>query len=43
MQQAAALKRLLLPEQMGELFKVLSLSKNVDMARSKSADLRYRL
>jgi len=43
MQQAAALKRLLLPEQMGELFKVLSLSKNVEMPRSKSADLRYRL
>jgi SAM-dependent MidA family methyltransferase len=43
MQQAAALKRLLLPEQMGELFKVLSLSKNVDMPLSKSADLRYRL
>lgn len=43
MQQAAALKRLLLPEQMGELFKVLSLSKNVEIPRSKSADLRYRL
>lgn len=43
MQQAAALKRLLLPEQMGELFKVLSLSKNVEMPLSKSADLRYRL
>lgn len=43
MQQAAALKRLLLPEQMGELFKVLSLSKNVEMPRSKSADQRYRL
>ncbi|WP_417550564.1 class I SAM-dependent methyltransferase [Methylophaga sp.] len=43
MQQAAALKRLLLPEQMGELFKVLSLSKNIEMPLSKSADLRYRL
>jgi SAM-dependent MidA family methyltransferase len=43
MQQSAALKRLLLPEQMGELFKVLSLSKKVEMPRSKSADLRYRL
>lgn len=43
LQQAAALKRLLLPEQMGELFKVLSLSKKVEMPRSKSADLRYRL
>ncbi|MBN45648.1 MULTISPECIES: class I SAM-dependent methyltransferase [unclassified Methylophaga] len=43
MQQAAALKRLLLPQQMGELFKVLSMAKNVEMPRSKSADLRYRL
>lgn len=41
--QAAALKRLLLPEQMGELFKVLSLSKQVTMTRSKTGDLRYRL
>lgn len=43
MQQAAALKRLLLPEQMGELFKVLSLSKGVTLPRSKTGDLRHRL
>lgn len=43
MQQSAALKRLLLPEQMGELFKVLSLSKDVTLLRSKPGDLRHRL
>ena len=42
-QQSAALKRLLLPEQMGELFKVLTLAKDVSLLRSKSGDLRHRL
>lgn len=42
-QQAAALKRLLLPDLMGEQFKVLSLAKELELPRSKSADLRYCL
>lgn len=43
LQNAAALKRLLLPDQMGEVFKVLSLVKEVTMQRSTIGDLRYRL
>ena len=43
LQNAAALKRLLLPDQMGEVFKVLSLAKEVTMQRSIVGDLRHRL
>lgn len=43
LQNAAALKRLLLPDQMGEVFKVLSLAKEVTMQRSVVGDLRHRL
>lgn len=44
LQQAAALKRLLLPEQMGELFKVLTLTKQLaPLPRLQPGDLRYCL
>jgi len=44
LQQAAALKRLLLPEQMGELFKVLTLTKQLaPLHRLQPGDLRYCL
>lgn len=44
LQQAAALKRLLFPEQMGELFKVLTLTKELaTLPRLRHGDLRYCL
>lgn len=44
LQQAAALKRLLLPEQMGELFKVLTLTRQLaTLPRLQPGDLRYCL
>lgn len=44
LQQAAALKRLLLPDQMGEIFKVLTLTKNLPLLpRLQQGDLRYQL
>lgn len=44
LQQAAALKRLLLPEQMGTVFKALTLSKNLSpLTRCQQGDLRWQL
>ncbi|MDT8310796.1 MAG: SAM-dependent methyltransferase [Methylophaga sp.] len=44
LQQAAALKRLLLPEQMGAIFKALTLSKNLPpLPRCQQGDLRWQL
>lgn len=44
LQQSAALKRLLLPEQMGAIFKALTLSKNLPpLPRSQHGDLRWQL
>ncbi len=44
LQQSAALKRLLLPEQMGGIFKVLTLSKNLQtLLRCQPGDLRWQL
>jgi SAM-dependent MidA family methyltransferase len=41
---AATLKRLLLPEQMGSLFKVLTLTKNIPtLSRAQVGDLRWQL
>ncbi len=44
LQQSAALKRLLLPEQMGTIFKALTLSKNLPpLPRCQQGDLRWQL
>lgn len=44
LQQSASLKRLLLPEQMGAIFKVLTLSKNLSpLPRCQQGDLRWQL
>jgi len=44
LQQSAALKRLLLPEQMGAIFKALVLSKNLPpLPRCQQGDLRWQL
>ena len=44
LQQSAALKRLLLPEQMGAIFKALTLSKNLPpLPRCQQGDLRWQL
>lgn len=44
LQSAAELKRLLLPEQMGSLFKVLTLTKNIPtLSRAQVGDLRWQL
>lgn len=43
-QQSAALKRLLLPDQMGAMFKALSLTKNLlPLSRCQQGDLRWQL
>lgn len=43
-QQSAALKRLLLPDQMGAMFKALSLTKNLPpLPRCQQGDLRWQL
>ena len=44
LQQSAALKRLLLPEQMGAIFKTLTLCKNLPpLPRCQQGDLRWQL
>jgi SAM-dependent MidA family methyltransferase len=44
MQQAGALKRLLMPEQMGAMFKTLTLTKNLPtLPRYQQGDLRWQL
>ncbi len=44
LQQSAALKRLLLPDQMGTIFKTLTLSKNLpSLLRCQQGDLRWQL
>lgn len=44
LQQSAALKRLLLPEQMGAIFKALTLSKSLSpLPRCQQGDLRWQL
>lgn len=44
LQQAAALKRLLLPEQMGSIFKILSLTRDLPtLPRCQHGDLRWQL